>query len=220
MPESSIDSGASNAAAHVRCDPSIEGDVQRLAPSVVPHVKRQAMQELYASRRFAPCPKPGVVLWRQCMYKSLVLAMIACVLTLPAEGASAAIANEQVEEEGQRVLAVEDEWIAAEINRDEATLRRVIDDRFVLNSNNGKTAGKAALIKNILGWKMTGQTISERTVLVEGDMAVTFGTTELEFASEGKQDSKSKLRYTAIYIKRGGQWRALALQMTKREGAQ
>lgn len=154
------------------------------------------------------------------MSKPLVLAIVACLLALPADGATVAMETEQVEGEGRRVLAAEDEWISAEISRDEAVLRRVIDDRFVFNSSNGRTSGKDDLIKNVLGWKMTGQTVSERTVVVEGDTAVIFGTTELRFASEGQEDRKSLLRYTATYIKREGQWRALALQMARREGAQ
>lgn len=53
-------------------------------------------------------------------------------------------ASRQSEE--QQVLAVEDECVAAEVRRDEATLRRVVDDRFVLNSSNGKTSDEEALI--------------------------------------------------------------------------
>jgi len=115
--------------------------------------------------------------------------------------------------EEQRVLTVEDEYVAAEISRDEATLRRILDDRFVLNSNSGTTSGKAELIESVLSWKMTGQAISERTILVDGDTAVVCGTTELSFASEGKEDSKSRLRYTATYVKRQGEWRFITLHM-------
>ena len=124
--------------------------------------------------------------------------------------------KESIMSEEQRVLATEDEYVAAEIERDEVTLRRIVDDRFVLNSSDGTTSDKAALIKGILGWNMSGQTISERTVVVEGDTAVIFGTTELRFAVSGGEDSKSLLRYTATYIKRQGEWRLLALQMAKR----
>jgi ketosteroid isomerase-like protein len=151
------------------------------------------------------------------MCKSLVAFAVAAMLAFPVEGASTAVSGASPATEEQRVLAVEDEWIGAEINRDEITLRRVIDDRFVLNSNSGKTSDKLTLIKNILGWNLVAQTITERSVLVEGDTAVVFGTTELRFASAGKEDTTSLLRYTATYIKREGQWRAVALQMAKRE---
>ena len=151
------------------------------------------------------------------MYKSLVAAAVAAMLAFPVEGAGTVMSSASPSTEEQRVLAVEDEWIGAEINRDEITLRRVIDDRFVLNSNSGKTSDKFTLIKNILAWNLVAQTITERSVLVEGDTAVVFGTTELRFASAGKEDTTSLLRYTATYIKRDGQWRAVALHMAKRE---
>jgi ketosteroid isomerase-like protein len=119
--------------------------------------------------------------------------------------------------EEQRVLAIEDEYVAAEVSRDEATLRRILDDRFVLNSNRGTTSGKAELIESVLSWNMTGQTITERTVLVDGDTAIVCGTTELSFASEGKEDSRSLLRYTSIYVKRGNEWRYMGLHMARHE---
>ncbi|UCC15798.1 MAG: nuclear transport factor 2 family protein [Gammaproteobacteria bacterium] len=103
------------------------------------------------------------------------------------------------------------------MTRDEATLRRVIDDQFILNSNSGLTSGKEALIEGVLGWNMTGQTISERSALVTCDTAVIFGTTELRFAVPGEADTSSLLRYTYTYVKRDGQWRAIALHMAGRE---
>ncbi|MFL7871275.1 MAG: nuclear transport factor 2 family protein [Candidatus Promineifilaceae bacterium] len=118
--------------------------------------------------------------------------------------------------EEERVLAVEDEYIAAEIDRDEVVLRRILDDSFLFNSNRGTTSGKAELIESILSWNMTSQTISERSVLVDGDTAVICGTTELRFASESEEESKSLLRYTSVYIKRQEEWRYLALHMAKR----
>ncbi len=118
--------------------------------------------------------------------------------------------------EEQRVLAVEDDYVAAEINRDEAALRRIVDDRFVFNRANGTTTGKEELIQAVLGMRMVGQAISERSVLVEGDTAIVFGTAELRLAVPGKEDAISTLRYTATYVKRDRQWRMVALQMQPR----
>ena len=118
--------------------------------------------------------------------------------------------------EEQRVLAAEDEYVAAEVKRDEATLRRLVDDRFVLNSNNGSTSGKEELIRSILGMTMIGQTIRERTVLMEGDVAIIFGTADLHFLSAGGSETVTSLRYMSTYVNRDGQWRMLALQMQQR----
>jgi len=143
------------------------------------------------------------------MSKNLIYIVFPLMLGLLASGASAST-------EEDAVLAAEDDWVRAEISRDEETLRRVIDDRFVFNSNSGQVSGKEALIKSVLGNEMTGQTITERTVLIEGDTAVIFGTTELRFASPDAEDTTSLLRYTTVYVKRDGQWRAIALHMARR----
>ena len=118
--------------------------------------------------------------------------------------------------EEQRVLAAEDEYVAAEVNRDEAALRRLVDDKFRYNTARGTTTGKEELIASLLKMNMVGQTIKERSVLMEGNLALVFGTTEIRFADPGKPESTSALRYTATYINRQGQWRMLALQMQQR----
>ena len=146
----------------------------------------------------------------------MILVVLTGILGFPVEGTTETMPVAPASTEDAAVLAAEDDWIRAEINRDEATLRRVIDDQFVFNSNNGQTSGKEALVKNVLGWNMTGQTISERSVLVKGDTAVICGTTELRFAVPDKEDTRSLLRYTTTWVKRGGQWRALALHMAQR----
>ncbi len=118
--------------------------------------------------------------------------------------------------EEARVLAVEDTYVAAELASDEATLRELVDDRFVFNSSGGTTTGKEAFIQSVLGMAMVGQAIRERSVLVEDDVALVFGTTEMRFADPGEPETVSTLRYTSTYVRRGGAWRLLALQMQGR----
>jgi len=122
--------------------------------------------------------------------------------------------NQRTEE--LRVLAAEDEYVAAEVSRDEAALRRLVDDRFQYNTGQGTTTGKEELIASLMKMSMVGQTIKERSVLIEGGVALVFGTAEIRFASPGKPESTSRLRYTATYVSREGQWRMLALQMQQR----
>ena len=118
--------------------------------------------------------------------------------------------------EALRVLAVEDAYVAAELARDEAALRRLVDDRFVFNSGSGTTSGKEALIESVLAMHMVGQTVSERSVLVEDHVALVFGTTDMRFAAPGEPATASRLRYTSTYVRREGAWRLLALQMQRR----
>lgn len=118
--------------------------------------------------------------------------------------------------EEQRVLATEDQYVAAEVSRDEAALRRLVDDRFKYNTVRGTTTGKEELIASLLKMNMVGQTIEERSLMIEGNIALVFGTAEIRFANPGKPESISTLRYTATYVSRQGQWRLLALQMQQR----
>jgi ketosteroid isomerase-like protein len=136
--------------------------------------------------------------------------MVACA-SLPARRADA-----DLQRESQRVLAAEDAYVAAEVRRDEASLRRLVDDKFTYNAADGTTSGKDELIRGILRMDMTGQTVSERSVLLEGDVAVIMATTELRFGGADGPPRTSRLRYTAVYVKREGAWRMLALQMQPR----
>jgi hypothetical protein len=118
--------------------------------------------------------------------------------------------------EEQRVLDAEDAYVAAELSGDEAALRRIVDDRFVFNSSSGQTSGKEPLIQGVLGMGMTSQDITERSVLIEGGIALVFGTTTMRFATADEGERVSTLRYTSTYVKREGEWRLLALQMQAR----
>jgi ketosteroid isomerase-like protein len=144
---------------------------------------------------------------------SLILVLI---VVAPAHGDTPTLKRADQMAEEQLVLAAEDAYVAAEINRDEAELRRLLDDRFLLNSADGTTSGKEELIGAILRWNMTGQTISERSVMIEGDIAIIFGTAELRFGTGGPDQRVSEQRYTSVYVRRKGQWRMIALQMTPR----
>lgn len=117
----------------------------------------------------------------------------------------------------QTVAALEDEWLAAEVKQDEPTLRRVIGDRYTVNRSNGTTYGKEQYIADILSEDaMSSAWITERTVLVDGDTAVTFGTVNVvDPPVDGKDPPPRSGRYTLVYVKRDGQWQALAFHIGK-----
>jgi hypothetical protein len=135
-------------------------------------------------------------------------------MSLPSLAEVPAVGIQSTEE--QRVLATEDEYVTAEVNRDEAALRRLVDNRFVYNRSDGTTSGKEALIQSVLKMRMSGQAIRERSVHLEGDIALVFGTSELRTTNASGQASVATLRYTATWVRRDGAWRMLALQMQPR----
>ncbi|MDF1522522.1 MAG: nuclear transport factor 2 family protein [Trueperaceae bacterium] len=115
-----------------------------------------------------------------------------------------------------QVLAAEDVYVAAEVARDAAALRRVVDDAFTYNASDGTTSGKDALIQSVLQMNMLGQSIRERSVRVEGPFALVFATAGIRFGRADGSESLSSLRYTAAYVKRDEGRRMLALQMQPR----
>jgi ketosteroid isomerase-like protein len=150
------------------------------------------------------------------MFKYVLGVLFAGLIGIPGLATADTTPRSSLGPEELDVIQAEEAWVEAELNNDEAMLRNVIDDRFVFNSNNGTTSGKEELIESARAWNMTGQHITERTVLVDGDMALIFGTTELRFAAPDGEETVSLLRYTSTYVKRGTQWRAIALHMARR----
>lgn len=118
--------------------------------------------------------------------------------------------------EEEQVAAVEDQWLAAEVAHDEAFLRRVMDDRYTVNRRNGTTLGKEEYIAGILGGVMVDVWASERTVLVDGDTAVTFATVNVVDEGVDPNAPPRSSRYTLVYVKRDGQWRAIAFHISER----
>jgi len=151
------------------------------------------------------------------MHPSIIIAVFVAAVSTPLTSSAQLMTSPSAKQaEETRVLATEDEYVAAEVSRDEVALRRLVDDKFQYNTSRGTTTGKEELIQSLLKMNMVGQTIKERSVLLEGNLALVFGTAEIRFASPGKPESTSTLRYTATYINRQGQWRMLALQMQQR----
>lgn len=150
------------------------------------------------------------------MHRLIFLAVTAGSLTLACAPPAADRSEPPARDAAQQVLAAEDEYVAAELSRDEAALRRLVDDAFVFNGSGGTTSGKEQLIQSVLGMNMAGQTITERSVLVEGNVAIIFGTTELRLGSPGPDERISLLRYTSAFVNRGGEWRRVALHMSPR----
>ena len=124
-----------------------------------------------------------------------------------------AVSDTPVLTDEQQVIAVQQDWIDAEVNHDKAVLERVLDERFVIHTSSGTSGSKAEIIESVLNWNLIAQTLSDQFVLVDGDTAIIMGIAHFTVAVEGKENELSAARYITTYIKRDGQWRALALQM-------
>jgi hypothetical protein len=157
----------------------------------------------------------GGTMTRSALVRAVSIAAFA--VSCLAAGADTNVSGATPLSEEQRVAALEDKWLDAEVTHDEATLRRVIGDRYTMNHSDGTTSGKEEYIADILSGTMLSASITERTVLVEGDTAVTFGTVNVvDPPVDGKDSGPRSARYTLVYVKRDGQWQALAFHIGKR----
>jgi len=146
------------------------------------------------------------------MNKYLHFTLTCCAMAL-ATASSAAAELSALERE---VLAAEDAYVAAEVGRDLPVLQRMIDERFTFNRSDGTTTGKAELIEGVMGMRMAGQEITDRTVIVEGNVGLIFGSCDIRFVGDDGTETVGRYRYTSAYVKRDGEWKFLALQMTGR----
>jgi steroid delta-isomerase-like uncharacterized protein len=112
----------------------------------------------------------------------------------------------------QQVLNLEREWVAAEVKHDATTLRRILDEKFVASFGANKPYDKEAFIKEILAGDVDpteSQTLTDESVVIDHDTAVVVGTDSVRGTNKGVAYSVV-YRYTVTYIRRHGEWVALA----------
>jgi len=126
--------------------------------------------------------------------------------------ANAPVSDGDLSAAKQQVLDLEQEWVAAEHKHDAATLRRILDDKFVASFGVEKPYDKEAFIKLIVSSDVDpteSQTLTDRAVIIDRDTAVVVGTDTERGTRKGAAYTEVS-RYTVTYISRHGQWLALA----------
>jgi steroid delta-isomerase-like uncharacterized protein len=112
----------------------------------------------------------------------------------------------------QQVLDLGKEWVAAEVKHDATALRRILDEKFVASFGADKPYDKEAFIKEILAGDVDpteSQTLTDESVVIDHDTAVVVGTDSVRGTNKGVAYSVV-YRYTVTYIRRHGEWVALA----------
>ena len=139
------------------------------------------------------------------------------LLAMPAAGAdrvpAAGSARSGVEQE---LLALETAWDDAVAAKDQAKLEEIVADDFIVNSANGSVANKRQMITSIMAPELIIEPFKTEDVRVRvyGNTAVLSGW----FAQRGTfkgEPFEGVSRYTDVYVKRGGKWRAVLAHATK-----
>lgn len=139
--------------------------------------------------------------------RSHLLLLIAALLSFPA------IAwNQTMADAKQQILDIEQVWVMAEHNHDAATLRRILDDKFVASFGGEEPLDKEAFINLIVSGDIDpteSQALTDRKVILDHETAVVVGADTERGTKKGKAYT-AVYRYTVTYIRRDGQWLALA----------
>ena len=112
----------------------------------------------------------------------------------------------------QQILDLEKKWAAAESKHDAVTLDQILDEKFLVTFGSKKPYNKAGFIKAITEGEVDpteSQTLTDASVIVDGDTAVVVATDTLRGTKNGAAYMEVA-RYTVTYVHRHGQWRALA----------
>ena len=125
-----------------------------------------------------------------------------------ANGAAGATAEEE-----RQVLRVDREWTNAEVAHDAARLRDILTDGFVATVGAGKPYDKERFIAFVATGEIDptlSHDFSDQTVRIDGDTAVLLETDTIRRNRNGVATTRV-YRFTVTYVRREGEWRALAL---------
>lgn len=129
----------------------------------------------------------------------------------PSAGATTTVAPVSADEKA--VSTVEKQRFDAQVSKDYAVLERVLANDLVYTHSNGNTDTKQSYIQGIRDGKSNYGAIDvqEQNVRVYGTTAVVNGVCLIKM-NNNNTPTDLKLRYTDVYVKKGGQWQMVAWQ--------
>jgi ketosteroid isomerase-like protein len=142
---------------------------------------------------------------------ALAVCVIACGVPAEARGASG---PDEAKEQASQMLR---DWVTAENDHDAAALERILDDQFISTYGAGKPTRKKAFIASLTKGKadpQQTQSLTDETVVVDGDTAILVGTDTFHRTDHAEPDGLA-LRYTITCIRKNGRWVALAEHIVK-----
>ena len=118
----------------------------------------------------------------------------------------------------QSLKAAEQQLADAFRNRDREALARMLDDQFIFTDDDGRAVNKTQYIDAVLKTvKVESYTLDDMTLRVFGDTGVVAGRWSGKVTIAGKT-SDTSFRYTDTFVKRLGNWRVVASQITRIRG--
>ena len=148
------------------------------------------------------------------MTRSFSSLALAGLIVLLSSAAQAETGSADAKQQASQLLR---DWVTAENEHDAAALGRILDDNFISTYEAGKPTRKDAFIKGLTKGAADprqSQSLTDETVIVEGDTAILVGTDTFHRTDGAKPDGLA-LRYTITCVRRDGRWVALAEHIVK-----
>jgi ketosteroid isomerase-like protein len=142
-------------------------------------------------------------------------ATLALLLVLALGGGfGPALAGDQ--EDIAKLTQLSNAWDQAIVAKQQAAVANNMAEDFRIIDGYGNVDGKKKFVEDILDAKLTidPYTVEDFEVRLYGDTALLSGRTHMT----GKYDGKpfdSNYRYIDIYVRRGGEWKIVSVQITK-----
>jgi ketosteroid isomerase-like protein len=142
--------------------------------------------------------------------------LIALAILVPAAVAPAAPRATRADATARELRALETTWDDAVVRKDRASLERIVADDFVSIGSGGALSDKQRMIAAVLDPELKIEPFETRDVVVRvyGDVAILTGW----FAQRGSYHGnayETASRYTDVYVRRNGTWRAVSAQSTR-----
>jgi len=134
------------------------------------------------------------------MRTALVLSLLVILFTcLPAAAA----------DNSQQLLDLEHRWLTAAMQRDIPSLKEILADDFMDVTYKGGLRDKADHMQSSVAPSKSKQTLEELKVRLYGDTGIVTG---LNVVVTVDGSTTYKIRFTDVFVKRGGRWQAVSAQ--------
>jgi ketosteroid isomerase-like protein len=144
-------------------------------------------------------------------HRAIGLAILAGLLAVPCMPLKAQSGNiEQV------LLQLERDWEQANAKNDLTALERILAPEFVTTDSDGRVTTRAERMARGRSGAVKFQSFAQDDykVRVIGDTAIITGRVTQKGVRDGK-DMSGQERFTDTFMRRGGQWQAVASQSTR-----
>lgn len=114
------------------------------------------------------------------------------------------------------LIALENAWAKAYLDRDVKTLDRLEADDWFYTSADGKLISKAQDLDDVSSgtYQATEFKMSDLKLRVYGDTAVVTGR-QTEVATMAGKDASAQFRITDVWLRRNGQWKCIASHLSR-----